>query len=65
MAQVVNKIGTITAENRIFYERALLKRLLPALHAYNDAQKYTLPENSGTNGELAQIRVAGDTYRRR
>lgn len=48
MAQVVNKIGTITAENRIFYERALLMRLLPALHAYNDAQKYTLPENSGT-----------------
>ena len=48
MAQTVNKIGTITAENRIFYERALLKRLLPALHAYDDAQKYTLPHNSGT-----------------
>lgn len=48
MAQVVNTIGTITAENRIFYERALLKRLLPMLHAYNDAQKSTLPENSGT-----------------
>ena len=48
MAQVVNTIGTLTAENRIFYERALLKRLLPMLHAYNDAQKSTLPENSGT-----------------
>lgn len=48
MAQTVNTIGTLTAENRTFYERALLKRLLPQLHAYNDAQKSNLPKNSGT-----------------
>lgn len=48
MAQTVNTIGTITNENKIFYERALLKRLLPMLHAYNDAQKSTLPNHSGT-----------------
>lgn len=48
MAQTINTIGTITAENRTFYERALLKRLRPALHAYNDAQKSVLPKNSGT-----------------
>ncbi|MFR5061582.1 MAG: N4-gp56 family major capsid protein [Christensenellales bacterium] len=48
MAQTVNTIGTLTAENRVFYERALLKRLLPTLHAYNDAQKSILPKNSGT-----------------
>ena len=44
----VNTIGTITAENRTFYERALIERLLPELHAYNDAQKSVLPHNSGT-----------------
>lgn len=44
----VNTIDTITEENKIFYQRALLKRLLPMLHAYNDAQKSRLPENSGT-----------------
>ena len=57
MATVVNKIGAagatnaaglLAAENKVFYERALLERLLPELHAYNDAQKYVLPANSGT-----------------
>lgn len=48
MAQNVNTISNITEENRIFYERALIKRLLPMLHAYNDAQKSNLPKNSGT-----------------
>jgi N4-gp56 family major capsid protein len=42
-----NSLGELTNDNKIFYERALLKRLLPMLHAYNDAQKYTLPLNSG------------------
>ena len=44
----VNTLATLTAENKIFYERALLKRLLPMLHAYDDAQKSVLPHNSGT-----------------
>lgn len=38
----------LTNENRTFYERALIERLLPELHAYNDAQKSVLPRNSGT-----------------
>lgn len=48
MAQNVNTLGNITQEQKIFYQRALLKRLLPMLHAYKDAQKSTLPLNSGT-----------------
>lgn len=44
----VNTIATLTEENKIFYQRALLKRALADLHAYNDAQKYVLPANSGT-----------------
>lgn len=43
-----NTLANITAENRIFYERALIKRALANLHAYNDAQKSVLPEHSGT-----------------
>lgn len=48
MAQNVNTLGNITEEQKIFYQRALLKRLLPMLHAYKDAQKSRLPLNSGT-----------------
>ena len=48
MAQNVNTLGNITQEQKIFYQRTLLKRLLPMLHAYKDAQKSTLPLNSGT-----------------
>lgn len=44
----VSTLTNITNENRIFYERALIKRLLPTLHAYHDAQKSVLPANSGT-----------------
>ena len=47
-AGATNGAGTLAAENKVFYERALLKRLLPELHAYNDAQKSNLPANSGT-----------------
>lgn len=44
----VSTLANLTNENRIFYEKALIKRLLPMLHAYNDAQKSVLPQNSGT-----------------
>ncbi len=44
----VNTLTNLTNENKIFHERALLKRALAMLHAYNDAQKSTLPANSGT-----------------
>lgn len=40
--------NALTEENKIFYQRALLKRALADLHAYNDAQKSVLPANSGT-----------------
>lgn len=43
-----NTITELTNENKIFYQRALLKRALADLHAYNDAQKSVLPANSGT-----------------
>lgn len=48
MEQNVNTLANITQEQKIFYQRALLKRLLPMLHAYDDAQKSVLPHNSGT-----------------
>lgn len=38
----------LSAENKTFYERALLERLLPQLNFYKDAQKKKLPKNSGT-----------------
>ena len=54
---MATKIQTITnvsghnqlsAEDKIFYERALIERLLPQLNFYKDAQKKKLPKNSGT-----------------
>ena len=44
----VSTLANLTNENRIIYETALINRLLPMLHAYNDAQKSVLPQNSGT-----------------
>jgi N4-gp56 family major capsid protein len=38
----------LSAEDKTFYERALLQRLLPSLMFYNDAGKKKLPKNSGT-----------------
>lgn len=43
----VNTLANLTAEQKVFYQRTLLKRLLPMLHAYKDAQKSVLPLNSG------------------
>ena len=52
MSEPITKVGNtlteLTNQNKIFYERALIERLLPQLHAYNDAQKSVLPHNSGT-----------------
>ena len=61
MAQTVNTLANITQENRIFYERALIKRLLPMLHAYNDAQKSVLPHNSGTTVNWRKFTALGIT----
>ena len=47
MSVNVNTYAAITEEQKIFYQKALLKRLIPTLHAYEDAQKSNLPLNSG------------------
>ena len=53
---MATKIQTITnvadqnqlsAEDKIFYERALIERLLPELNFYKDARKKKLPKNQG------------------
>ena len=53
---MATKIQTITnveganqleAEDKVFYERTLLERLLPQLNFYKDAMKKKLPKNSG------------------
>lgn len=37
----------LSAEDKIFYERVLIERLLPQLNFYKDATKKKLPKNSG------------------
>ena len=37
----------ISAEDKTFYERALIERLLPELNFYKDARKKKLPKNQG------------------
>lgn len=43
----VTNQNQISAEDKTFYERALLERLLPNLHFYKDAMKKKLPKNEG------------------
>ena len=43
----VEGANQLANEDRIFYERALLERLLPELNFYKDAMKKKLPKNSG------------------
>lgn len=43
----VEGANQLAAEDKIFYERTLLERLLPQLNFYKDAQKKKLPKNSG------------------
>lgn len=44
-------ITTLTVENQTFYDRALLERLLPELHFYNDGKKKKVPKGKGTKIE--------------
>lgn len=37
----------LSAEDKVFYERVLIERLLPTLNFYKDAMKKKLPKNSG------------------
>ena len=48
--QVITNVANqnqLTAEDKTFYERALLERLLPQLNFYKDATKKKLPKNQG------------------
>lgn len=48
--QVITNVtnqNQLTAEDKTFYERALLERLLPQLNFYKDATKKKLPKNQG------------------
>lgn len=48
--QVITNVANqnqLTAEDKTFYERALLERLLPELNFYKDAMKKKLPKNQG------------------
>lgn len=47
----VQTINTLTAENQVFYERALLERCLPRLTFYEDGLKKKIPEGKGTSIE--------------
>ena len=48
MSDVLNTIGTVTAENKTFYEKALLQRLTPELVYTQYGQKKSAPKNEGT-----------------
>lgn len=43
----VSNQNQLSAEDKTFYERTLLERLLPELHFYKDAMKKKLPKNEG------------------
>lgn len=43
----VSGANQLSAEDKTFYEKTLLMRLLPQLNFYKDAQKKKLPKNSG------------------
>lgn len=47
MSNTPNSLTTLSAENKIFYDKVLLKRLLPNLVLYKYAQKRPLPKNEG------------------
>lgn len=50
MPNAITNIQTLAAhleENKTFYERTLLSRLLPNLHFYEFCQKRTIPNNEG------------------
>lgn len=43
----VNNHNQLSAEDKTFYERVLLERLIPQLNFYKDAMKKKLPKNQG------------------
>ena len=55
MANTPNTIGTLTAENQVFYDRTLLERLLPELQYAEDADKKKIPKGKGTEVEFRRF----------
>lgn len=51
----VTNHNQLSAEDKTFYERTLLQRLLPSLMFYNDAEKKKLPKNSGTTMDFRKF----------
>ena len=47
----VNTISTLTNENQVFYDTALIKRCIPRLTFYEDGLKKKIPEGKGTSIE--------------
>lgn len=43
----VEGANQLSAEDKVFYERTLIERLIPQLNFYKDAMKKKLPKNSG------------------
>ncbi len=48
MADMMHTTGNVTAENKIFYEKALLRRLTPELVYTRYGQKKSAPKHEGT-----------------
>lgn len=48
MADVMNTMGSVSAENKTFYEKALLRRLTPELVFTRYGQKKSAPRHEGT-----------------
>lgn len=48
MSDVINTMGSVTAENKTFYEKALLRRLTPELVYTRYGQKKRAPRHEGT-----------------
>ncbi len=61
MADVLNKISTLTELDDVQIEKALLNRLLPRLRAYQDGQKSILKKNTGTQIEWTRFEALADS----
>lgn len=61
MADVLNKISTLTELDDVQIEKALLTRLLPRLRAYQDGQKSILKKNTGTQIEWTRFESLADS----
>lgn len=56
-----NTMATLTAEDKTYYDRLLLKRALPELQFYKDAQKRPMPKNEGSTVNFRRFNSLGAT----